>query len=95
MIVNTSDVYCLAALEDNFGIVAKYATIRSSVYQCTSLAPLDSMLGGMNLVRSVLGFPILLGLTCSNSADITFQLAIGMLIRCVRRYHRLIYFGRI
>jgi hypothetical protein len=81
MIVNTSDVYCLAALEDNFGIVAKYAAVRSSVYQCTSLTPLDRMLGCMNLVRSVLGFPILLGLTCSNFADVTFQLAFGMLIR--------------
>jgi len=95
MVVNTSDVCCLAALEDNFGIVAKCATIRSSVYQCTSLAPLDRMLGCMNLVRSALGFPILLGLACSNSADVAFQLAIGMLIRCVRRHHRLVCFGGI
>jgi len=95
MIANTAGIYRLAALEDDFGIVAKYTTVCSSVYQCTSLASLNRMLGCMNFVRSSLGFPILLGLTWGNSASVAFQLIIGTPIRFIQRYHRLIYFGRI
>jgi len=83
MVVNACNIYCLVALEDDFGIVVKYTAVCSSVYQCTSFTLLDGMLGCMYLVRSMLGFPTLLGFTCSNSANVAFQLVIGMLIRCV------------
>jgi len=55
-----------------------------------SVAWFDGMLGSMCLVGSTLRFLSLLGLACSNLADVAFQLIIGMLICCFRRHHRLL-----
>ena len=72
MIVNTSYIDSLVALEDDFGIIAKYTAIRSPIYQCSSSASLDCMHSSVNLESFGLGYSVLFRHTHSNFANVAF-----------------------